>query len=397
MYRRREFSCLLPLIFSTLSIATVSVNAQDQHNASMHDSAHSGHHGHLGQAVSCTDLASPPWAGLPSYDRSKIKDLEDSLASLSTPTAAREAGFLPALGEIPGMGQHYVSLELSMNNDVDVDKPNNLLFANIDGEDQLVGVAYLFMDKVNTTKEIPFESGLAAWHDHPQFAGPGQTLHMLHVWFIESSNGPFAGLNFWLPFKTAGMAVPNPCWMADEEVADKIRRVSVAFAQFTGAIRNLLSRESTTSSSKDGADFNYREGEIETVIDATRQVGYGIDDSEVERALMAGVRDAAATSLPLLEGLIYVSQLPEKPLTPEGEAHSKRFLEFHEIAMQLEAAARDDNKLAWSEAADRWFENANEEEKEGVQRTLNELTNNQMSSEERDAAGIEQPTSTGVN
>ena len=36
------------------------------------------------------------------------------------------------------MGQHYVSLELSMNNDVDVDKPNNLLFANIDGEDQLV-------------------------------------------------------------------------------------------------------------------------------------------------------------------------------------------------------------------------------------------------------------------
>ena len=58
-----------------------------------------------------------------------------------------------------------------MNNDVDVDKPNNLLFANIDGEDQLVGVAYLFMDKVNTTKEIPFESELAAWHDHPQFAG----------------------------------------------------------------------------------------------------------------------------------------------------------------------------------------------------------------------------------
>ena len=397
MYRRREFSRLLPIIFATLSIAAVSVNAQDQHNASMHDSAHSGHHGHLGQAVSCTDLASPPWAGLPSYDRAKIKDLEDSLASLSTPADARAAGFLPALGEIPGMGQHYVSLKLSMNNDVDVDKPNNLLFANIEGEDQLVGAAYLFMDKVNTTKEIPFESELAAWHDHPQFAGPGQTLHMLHVWFIESSNGPFAGLNFWLPFKTAGMDVPNPCWMADEEVADKIRRVSVAFAQFTGAIRYLLSRESTTSSSKEGADFEYREGEIETVIDGTRQVGSALNDSEIERALMAGVRDAAATTLPLLEGLIFVSQLPEKPLTPEGEADSKRFLKFHEIAMQLNAAVRDDNKFAWSEAADRWIENSNEEEKESIRRTLNELTNNQMSSEERDAAGIEQPTNTGVN
>ena len=74
----------------------------------MHDSGHSGHHGHLGQAVSCTDLASPPWAGLPPYDRSTIKDLQDSRASLSTPHAARAAGFLPALGEIQGMGQHYM-------------------------------------------------------------------------------------------------------------------------------------------------------------------------------------------------------------------------------------------------------------------------------------------------
>ena len=63
----------------------------------------------------------------------------------------------------------------------------------------------------------------------------------------------------------------------------------------------------------------------------------------------------------------------------------------------MNAAARDDDKLAWNNAADRWIENSSEEEKKGVQRTLNELTNNQMSSEERDAAGIEQPTNTGVN
>ena len=110
MYRRRVFSRLLSSIFTTLSIAAVSVNAQDQHNASMHDSAHSGHHGHLGQAVSCTDLASPPWAGLPLYDRSKIKNLEDSLASLSTPTAARAAGFLTALGEIRVWGNTMLAL-----------------------------------------------------------------------------------------------------------------------------------------------------------------------------------------------------------------------------------------------------------------------------------------------
>ncbi len=395
MFRRRVFSRLLPLIFSTLSTGAVSVNAQDQHNTSMHDSAHSGHHGHLGQAVNCTNLASPPWEGLPPYDRSKIKDLEVSLASLSTPAAARAAGFLPALGEIPGMGQHYVSLELSMNNDVDVDKPNNLLFANINGEDQLVGVAYLFMDKVNTDKEIPFESRLAAWHDHPQFAGPGQTLHMLHVWFIESPNGPFAGLNFWLPFKTAGIAIPNPCWMADEEMVDKIRFVSVMFAQFTQGIRGYLSYSSTPSTDESGksrADIETEQ--IKRAKDASRQFGSTLDDSEVEKAIMAGIRDESAETLPLLEGLTLIA---DAPFALENEGLSARFLKFHEIAVQLNAAAKDNNKLAWSDAADSWIENSSEEEKEGVQRTLNELTNNQMSSEERDAAGIEQPTNTGVN
>ena len=395
MYRRRVFSRLLALIFTTWSTGAVSVNAQDQHHASMHDSGHSGHHGHLGQAVSCTDLASPPWAGLPSHDRSKIKDLQDSLTSLSTPTAARAAGFLPALGEIPGMGQHYVSLELSMNNDVDVDKPNNLLFANIDGEDQLVGVAYLFMDEVNTDKEIPFQSKLAAWHDHPQFAGPGQTLHMLHVWFIESSNGPFAGLNFWLPFKTAGIAIPNPCWMADEEMVDKIRFISVMFAQFTQGIRGFLSYSSPPSPDESGKSLADRETEqIKRAKDASRQFGSPLDDSEVENMIMAGLRDESATTLPLLEGLTFIA---DAPFARESEGLSERFLKFHEIAVQLNAAARDDNKLAWNNAADRWIENSSEEEKEGVQRTLNELTNNQMSSEERDAAGIEQPTNTGVN
>ena len=38
MYRRRVFSRLLALIFTTWSTGAVSVNAQDQHHASMHDS-----------------------------------------------------------------------------------------------------------------------------------------------------------------------------------------------------------------------------------------------------------------------------------------------------------------------------------------------------------------------
>ena len=218
---------------------------------------------------------------------------------------------------------------------------------------------------------------------------------MLHVWFIESSNRPFAGLNFWLPFKTAGIAIPNPCWMADEEMVDKIRFVSVMFAQFTQGIRGYLSYLSTPSTDESGKSrADIETGQINRAKDASRQLGSTLDDSEVEKAIMAGIRDESAETLPLLEGLTLIA---DAPFALENEGLSARFWKFHEIAVQLNAAAKDNNKLAWSDAADSWIENSSEEEKEGVQRTLNELTNNQMSSEERDAAGIEQPTNTGVN
>jgi hypothetical protein len=51
---------------------------------------------------------------------------------------------------------------------------------------------------------------------------------MLHVWFVPSSNGPFAGLNFWLPYRNAGIEPPSPCWMADERDAGRIQSVSFA-------------------------------------------------------------------------------------------------------------------------------------------------------------------------
>jgi hypothetical protein len=154
--------------------------------------------------VSCTDLASPPWIGLPDSDRRQVATLRESLVRLSTPEAALAAGFRPALGDIPGMGVHYVHSARSRDG-VNLDEPDHLLFSTVDGAERLVGAAYAFTDVPDTQVPIPFESDLAHWHDHPQFAAAGETLHMLHVWFIPSSNGPFAGLNFWLPFRTAGL------------------------------------------------------------------------------------------------------------------------------------------------------------------------------------------------
>ena len=278
-----------------LSCITVAFAQHSQH----HDDGHG--HAHMGPTVSCTDMATPPWAGLPDADRKQMAALQKDLAPLSTPEAAIAAGFNPVLGDIPGMGVHYINIGLAMRGkDLDVNTPDQLLFSNRNGQDQLVGAAYSFTDVPNTQVPLPFNSDLAAWHDHPQFAADGQTLHMLHVWFVPSSNGPFAGLNFWLPYETAGVEIPNPCWMANESDADVIRNVSFALV-----------------------------------------------DQEFERP---------------------------------------------EMLAALDIAARNDDRGAWLAAADTFMNDLSSFEVAQVQGLLGVLGENQMSSAERDAAGIAQPS-----
>ena len=258
---------------------------------------HDDGHAHMGPVVSCTDMATPPWAGLPDADRKQVATLKQELSAFGTPEAAKAGGFMPVLGDIPGMGTHYVNMAVSMRGkNLDVNTPDQLLFR----EEQLVGAAYSFTDVPDTKVPLPFNSDLASWHDHPQFARDGQTLHMLHVWFVPSSNGPFAGLNFWLPYETAGVSIPNPCWMANETDADIIRNVSFALV-----------------------------------------------DQEFERTDMLAA---------------------------------------------LDIAARNDDRGAWLAAADEFMGDLSSFEVSRVQGLLGVLGDNQMSSAERDAAGIAQPS-----
>ncbi len=214
------------IIGATMALAILAprpglIQAQD------HVDAPGQAHSHAAMPVSCTTLAMPPWNGLPETDRLQFAAVQKMMTALSTPEAARAAGFNPALGDIPGMGVHYVNSARGRDG-VHVDAPDHLMFINVDGREQLVGAAYAFIDVPDTKEPIPFESDLARWHDHPQFAAEGQTLHMLHLWFVPSSNGPFAGLNFWLPYRTAGIEPPSSCWMADEADATRIKNVSFA-------------------------------------------------------------------------------------------------------------------------------------------------------------------------
>ena len=318
--------------------------------------AHGGGHGHahMGQTVSCENLASPPWDGLPQQDRNQIANLRDELAKLNTPEAAKAAGFFPALGDIPGMGVHYVNLGMGLEKEIDANLPNQLLFSNFDGRDQLVGAAYAFVDVPNTDVALPYDSDLASWHDHPQFAKDGETLHMLHVWFVDSSNGPFAGLNFWLPYQTAGLEVPNPCWMADEDVADRIRKVSFALTQFSWDVGEDSSAGRSAAPTED----------IQNVADKT-----GLDQEVVE----AIVTEPDGTS-----GATWSK--------PAAMSDSRK-----RLVSALDIAVLEDDVAAWAEAADMFLADLNEEEMNIVLGTLGVLGENQMSSAQRDEAGIAQP------
>ena len=298
-------------IMSIVSVAIVVAGIMTPRSAlaQAHDA---DGHSHVGMAVSCTDLAMPPWNGLPDTDRLQLATLQQEITALNTPEKARAAGFNPALGDIPGMGVHYVKSGGGPDV-VDVNAPNHLMFIDVDGQQKLVGAAYAFVDVIDTDKVIPFDSDLANWHDHPQFAGDGQTLHMLHIWFVPSSNGPFAGLNFWLPYQTAGVAVPNSCWMADD--ADAVRIQTVSFA-----------------------------------LVPPRRFGRG-----------------AAAAAPA----------PDRT----------------EMIAALDVAARADDHHAWVMAADAFIADLTPTEVTRVQGLLGNLGANQMSSAERDAAGIAQPGS----
>ena len=69
------------------------------------------------------------------------------------------------------------------------------------------------------------------WHDHPDLAPPGTSLVMLHVWFVESPDGPFAGRNPFLPYWAAGLTPPDVARMRDPAVSLRVRKAALALAE----------------------------------------------------------------------------------------------------------------------------------------------------------------------
>jgi hypothetical protein len=178
--------------------------------------------------------------------RREIDSVVKALLPLGAPGAAANAGFRPAFGWIPTMGEHWVSRAQMVNGrQTNRASPSQLMFSKIAGKDSLVGAAYGYMTVVGDTVRPVLFDGAPPWHEHRDLAPDGMTLVMLHVWFVPSPDGPFAGTNPNLPFWALGLDAPDTSRMRDSAFKSRLYRASLALAEVadtTSILANLERR-----------------------------------------------------------------------------------------------------------------------------------------------------------
>ena len=174
----------------------------------------------------------------------KVREATRRLTSMDT---ARATGFEPRLGWFPTMGVHWVSdARMNAGRAVKLSEPAHLMFSPIAGRDSLVGAAYAYFAPLTDSTRPPTFDGNPPWHDHPNLAPEGHTLAMLHVWFVPSPDGPFAGHNPNLPFWALGLTPPDPARMRDAAADTRIRKTALALGTVVdtvGLFPNIARRE----------------------------------------------------------------------------------------------------------------------------------------------------------
>ena len=195
-----------------LCVAAVPVSGQSSGMAGMHHDTH---------------------VVVSAKNRREIDTVTKAVAPLGNKTAAASAGFQPKFGWIPTMGEHWVSMRLMTSSGRQTNRatPSQLMFSKINGKDSLVGAAYGYVTADNDTVRPSLFDGSPPWHEHPDLAPPGLNLVMLHVWFVPSPDGPFAGTNPNLPFWALGLAAPDAERMHDSTFNSLVRRASLALAE----------------------------------------------------------------------------------------------------------------------------------------------------------------------
>ena len=216
----------------------------------------------IGVMLALVVVAAPAAAQMPSHDgmagmdhsapavsakaQKEIANVAKATQSLGRVGAATSAGYKPVFGWIPTMGVHWVDRDrMVKDKQSDLTSPDNLMFSKVAGRDSLVGAAWAYFAPVADTVRPSLFDGAPPWHEHQNLAPPGQTLVMLHVWFVPSPDGPFAGTNPNLPFWAAGLDAPDASRWHDAAFNSRVRRAALALSEVvdsTAIFPNLESR-----------------------------------------------------------------------------------------------------------------------------------------------------------
>jgi hypothetical protein len=285
-------------------------------------------HRPIGLLISTIACATPVLAQAPMHDmagmdhskpvsakaQQEIADVAKATLPLGAPGAAASAGFQPVFGWIPTMGVHWVDeTRMVKAKQSDIAAPDNLMFSRIAGKDSLVGAAYAYLAPVSDTARPNLFDGTPAWHEHQNLAPPGQTLVMLHVWFVPSPDGPFAGTNPNLPFWAAGLDAPDASRMLDAAFSSRVRRASLALSEVVDTVAifpNLEGRPAVHSV------LRARRDSVRALIPQLLAAQKTRDAAAWDR-----IADRLATQWDAMQSAYY-----ESALTPAGRERMERFV-----------------------------------------------------------------------
>lgn len=152
--------------------------------------------------------------------RAQLAEARRGTAALSTPAAAVAAGYRPVFGDVPLQGEHYARTDLVAGGRFDPARPSVLMFAPVNGRETLVGAAYAYMHPLGAPLPEGFDGTADKWHDHADLvSSPGRQLVMVHAWFVDAPDGPFARHNPNLPYLAVGLVPPAASVFADHASA----------------------------------------------------------------------------------------------------------------------------------------------------------------------------------
>jgi hypothetical protein len=173
-----------------------------------------------------------PGDSLTAAARAQLDAARRATAPFATPEAARAAGYRPMFGHVPLQGEHYVRVDRVLADTFDVERPSVLLFAPVEGRPTLVGVAYAFLHPTGAQPPAGFDgAGPGVWHAHDRLVQmPGRHLLMMHAWFVDAPDGPWARYNPRLPYLAAGLTPPTAAALADSAAGARARRLGLALA-----------------------------------------------------------------------------------------------------------------------------------------------------------------------